>query len=594
MLLLIFSNLDARTLFKSCSLVCREWYQLFFDPSLDHESFRKSLLKIVYLNDMSQKMQLKHQWNHSYSQETYSHFDDIKSILLKNNEQSLTAFSQLLIKTEKKKKKPSSRKYLTINSVCELIPMIRHPERALKLSTENSELLRKHREDAKLPSFPLTHWKFKLKEDCGFSICHYLMAHTFSVLDTKLCLDITCTLTQKSLLSTPISVASSKSSIIVLKIEMTYHPQFQKQYKKKFNIDGKRECYIYSVYLLYQSDRIFYLKKYLICDYLSGNVDYLEDVSNFLKPMKLHNHIYGDKTQFSFHIGEWDSHTFDIVLFIDHVFQIVYVCVENMCLCGFTSIVHKKVDPLYAPLQVIPFETFSVSSRPLVDAIAFNFTKAFQQEGVTLANPEKYSDFVVLEIKMACHEMVDGLEGHLYAEKFYTVIAKKVNNNNNTICKEHDTSSPYSILWKRFSQFLIYKEQTFKRWYDHGECEVCAKFIDQGRLLQFKGDHTEALFNYYGYYDEAPIFKFVSHSWNIESISYSPCLFPSQEERTSMLILPKHLILESSSNMEDFCRPSFDRAMYKTTQMEVLTFDANCKCALRLNEVYQRYELVFY
>ncbi|KAG2392166.1 hypothetical protein C9374_012418 [Naegleria lovaniensis] len=603
MVLLIFANLDMTTLFGSCSLVCREWYELFFDPSLDDdcgsreqnhhhertndESFRKSLLKIVYLNCMAQTMGLKKQWNHYYAldDEVFLHFDEIKSVLLKNDE--LAAFSQLLSKSDRKKKKKQNtcRKYLTINSVCELIPMIRYPYKALKFSNENSRLVKTTQHtQTNVKSFPLTRWKFALRNDCSFSICHYLMAHTFRV-DTKLRLDITCTMTQKSLLTTPISVFNERS-ISVMKIEMVYHPQFQKRYKNKFNINGKKECYVYSVYLLFAAGGILYLKKYLICDYLSGNVDYVEDVNNYLKPLKLENQIYRSPSQFSFTVGDWDSQTLDIVLFIDHVRQIVYVCVDNMCVCGFTSNeqAQKHKLYLYAPLQVVPFESFN-SDRPLLSAYAFNVTRAAQQEGITLANPSHYSDFVLLELKMACHEVsYREDEGFVYAEKFYVAIAKKLECDH----QEH----PYSIQWKRFSQFLLYKELSFKSYGTDGSPMICAKFIDQGRHLQVKADYYETSYDdNYGIYELTV--TYVTHTLVYNSMSCSSN-FTSIEDLKGVnnnLTFPHHLVLDTSLNL---CIPSFDRAMFATDVLEVLTFDLNSRCALRIDILNKRYELVFF
>src|SRR3989338_2740007 len=134
-LLIIFSNLDLVTLFRSCPLVCREWYETFFsERSLREESFSKTLVKITYLNNMARRIKLKYQFRELYANDesVYSQFDEIK-IDLFNQQKNLRFFHQLLNYDPKKRRmKRKLKKFITVNAECDLISVHREAKESIR------------------------------------------------------------------------------------------------------------------------------------------------------------------------------------------------------------------------------------------------------------------------------------------------------------------------------------------------------------------------------------------------------------------------------------------------------------------------------
>ena len=386
-LLIIFYHIDdLKTLYGSCSRVCRDWYRTFFAESSDkkwnrnlqplhNSSFCKIVDKIVYMNRMADVLDLSGQYSEWMGTAPYYN-------LYNQFECELHSSGEIIGKVLKHKKKVFSTKlfkkrYMTLGCYCPLVASIRNPHMAIrKLSQANS-----------IPRM----FQGSIASCCQFLVVVSDNHSKNSSISFYSSVDNECLLKEFKI----------GENVRISSMALTFHPLMSSEHRKMLNIDPKQpDVNIYCLYVLcaYTTGG-FNLKKYLVCDNLKGELLVKEQC--LMVTNSTHN------CEGSLSVPGWEHVGMDLVVITTP--DCLYL-VSNHGIIHYIRTGHVATSP-----SITPYSGNSFHASYLI-----NFTKALNTRGFSLEDTNTYSNYSVFSLQFGgnTNEYLD----FIY---IYLVIAQK-------------------------------------------------------------------------------------------------------------------------------------------------------------------------
>ena len=444
LILIVFSNLDVVTLFKSCAVINRNWYDTFFS---ENSVFLPTLCKIDFLNRMSTEMRLKEDMDHVYgmNNDLYTYNDYSYGI---GKHLQHHPFSEFIVK-QKGMKNPMERerKYITINRHALMLPFPRNPVGNLRFDVcqlfQNKQRARHYwYESCFLGRICVNYMVKKDKGEDGFGFTLCPLFETEEVI---------------------FDAVHPFKADCEMSMQLTYQSHMRTHYCKLLNIDPKLECCIYSLYITgsYNSNRV--LKKYLLVDKMKGKVESFEEYSLDIVKNPSRSNLCFDWVRPNL----WEAAEIDVVAYFEYNNTIKVVC-DGMLMAILSCNTKKAPSDSTVPVHHIEIPNYYEMNSKVVDVSIVNNTHACKCEGFGLIDGDTHEKFAVVSIKVA---FTNDFERNSINIQTISMIIVKV--------KSSSQTKPYSYLFKVLdnesvphsmeSRFLFYPKasQTYARLLDN-------------------------------------------------------------------------------------------------------------------------------